>query len=78
MKLRVLRTFGDAAGVREPGEVYEETAPVAAIRIAQGLVVAVKDGPEAAVINTDTAERAVMAVPVKKAPMRRHIDKKKR
>jgi len=78
MKLRVLTSFGDAAGPRQPGEVYEESDSVAAIRIKQGLCAPAGQAPEAAVMDPGRAERAVMAAPVKKRPMQKHLDKKKR
>lgn len=73
MNLRVLQSFGDAAGPRQPGEVYEESEAVAVIRIKQGLCVPAGKAVEAAVIDTDQAERAVMAVPVRKGRSTREV-----
>lgn len=78
MKLRALVSFGDAAGTRQPGDVYEESDTVAAIRIKQGLCVPAGDAaPEAAVIATDQAERAVMAPPTRKAAARKPVARRK-
>ena len=79
MKLRVLNAFGDVDGLRQPGDVYEESEVVAAIRIEQGLCKpAGKGAPETAVMDTKKAERAVRAAPVAKAPMRKPVAKRKR